>query len=154
MSQKPSWKSLDIDFTKMTGDDFGRMLNSDTEVSRAFRNKPIIIFHDGHRGSAGGYSKKASVFYMDPSFAARIERSEDSKPPKLAELLLLLLPIRQREHLLGDLEEEFRTIILPRHGRRLACFLFYWQVIIEMARAVITGLSGVALGWIFSKFTK
>jgi hypothetical protein len=46
--------------------------------------------------------------------------------PRGARLLLLLSPKRFRESLVGDLEEEFYTIVLPRYGSRLAR-LWYWE---------------------------
>lgn len=44
-------------------------------------------------------------------------------------LLLWFLPKDQREHLPGDLDEEFFTIILPELGPRYAKLWYWWQVI-------------------------
>jgi len=75
-------------------------------------------------------------------------------PPKPAEFLLLLIPIRQREHVLGDLEEEFRTILIPKYGIRVARLIYWWHVLLELGKALTTGLTGAAVGWLISKFTK
>ena len=53
-------------------------------------------------------------------------------PPRLPQLFLLLLPRRNREHIVGDLEEEFRTIVLPQHGRFLARSWYFEQVIFAL----------------------
>ena len=44
-------------------------------------------------------------------------------------LLYWFLPKDKREHLPGDLEEEFATVILPTFGLRYAKFWFWWQVV-------------------------
>jgi hypothetical protein len=54
-----------------------------------------------------------------------------SRPPAGAQYLLLLLPRKYREGLLGDLEEEYRTVVLPRHGRIMAQ-LYYWVQVVEL----------------------
>jgi hypothetical protein len=48
------------------------------------------------------------------------------KTPRVPKLLLLCVPKQSRECLLGDLEEEFRTILLPEYGCVIAC-LWYWE---------------------------
>jgi hypothetical protein len=49
----------------------------------------------------------------------------DWKPPAGAEYFLLLLPRKYRESLLGDLEEEYRSMVLPRYGPFWAK-VYYW----------------------------
>ena len=50
-------------------------------------------------------------------------------PPLTASFLLeLFLPAKQRENFIGDLEQEFRTRILPKYGLRRARFWFWVQV--------------------------
>jgi hypothetical protein len=51
-----------------------------------------------------------------------------NRPPRSAQFALLLIPKRNREHLAGDLEEEFRTVVLPQHGRFLARCWYCEQV--------------------------
>lgn len=46
-------------------------------------------------------------------------------PPKGAKFALLMIPQKNREHLIGDLEEEYRTIVLPEYGRFRAN-IWYW----------------------------
>jgi len=56
----------------------------------------------------------------------------DSTPPYWGLYCLLLIPKRNREHLIGDLEEEFRTVILPRYGPRKAAYWYWWNVIVSI----------------------
>lgn len=74
-------------------------------------------------------------------------------PPRLAQFVLLLIPLSQREHLMGDLEEEFRMIVVPKYGPTLACWYYRWQVVVEVTKSITNGLNGVIFGWLFSKFT-
>ena len=49
-------------------------------------------------------------------------RNEDiCSPPPVAEFCLLLIPLRHREDILGDLEEEFKTRVVPEYG-------IFWHV--------------------------
>ena len=75
-------------------------------------------------------------------------RSAD--PPCVATFLLLLAPKKHREHLLGDLEEEYRTVILARFGLRRARVWFWWQVCISLAPLVgqqLRRIAGLAVIW-------
>ena len=56
-----------------------------------------------------------------------------SSPPKAAKFVLLLVPRRYREHLVGDLEEEYTTIVLPEYGAKSARLWYWWQVITSIA---------------------
>lgn len=49
-------------------------------------------------------------------------------PPRIAQFVLLLVPKRSREHLLGDLEEEYRSVLLPEYGGFWAR-VWYWEQI-------------------------
>ena len=61
--------------------------------------------------------------------ASKVERNT-ARPSRFAEMLLFLfLTKEQREHLPADLEEEFRTLILPKFGQRFARFWYWSQVI-------------------------
>ncbi len=59
-----------------------------------------------------------------------------SEVPKTAQFLLLLIPKKGRDNLVGDLEEEFLTIVLPRFGPRNAR-LWYWEQVISTYRPII-----------------
>lgn len=50
-------------------------------------------------------------------------------PPPRAQFLLLLVPKVRRECLLGDLNEEYETVVLPRFGAIKARRWYWWQVI-------------------------
>jgi hypothetical protein len=91
---------------------------------------------------------------VDVLYLAHHGTGEFLSPPRVAQFLLLLIPLRQREHLLGDLEEEFRTTLVPGYGLRCARIYYYWQVWVEIISAVARGLKGVVLGYLFSKITK
>jgi hypothetical protein len=54
----------------------------------------------------------------------------DSRPPAGAQYLLLLLPKKYREGLLGDLEEEYRTVVFPRYGP-LWAKVYYWVQVLS-----------------------
>jgi hypothetical protein len=87
---------------------------------------------------------------------------EENAPPKRAEMLLHFgLPKRDRECMIGDLEEEYRTVILPKYGPRVAARWYWWQAV----RSVVVASGGRvrawlsfgglarAAGWIVEKFT-
>lgn len=80
----------------------------------------------------------------------RTEKSDDQRPPKFAEYLLYFLPKKEREPLLGDLEEEYREVY-KKFGKGKAKFWYYCQVAMSfwpyIARAVkkLVGLGVV--GW-------
>jgi hypothetical protein len=57
---------------------------------------------------------------------------EQDHPPRSAQFGLLLVPKRNREHLIGDLEEEYRTIVQPQYGRFLAGCWYCEQVAIAI----------------------
>ena len=87
---------------------------------------------------------------------------EENAPPKRAEMLLhFCLPKCDRECMIGDLEEEYRTVILPKYGPRVAARWYWWQAV----RSVVAASGGRvrvwlsfgdlarAAGWIVEKFT-
>lgn len=56
--------------------------------------------------------------------------------PRFAQFLLLLIPKRNREHLIGDLEQEYRTLVLPQYGPIWAPCYYWWQVTATLAAYV------------------
>ena len=87
--------------------------------------------------------------------------SNRNDPPKRAEMLLhFCLPKRDRECMIGDLEEEYRTVILPKYGARVAARWYWWQAVRSVAAAsggrvrVWLSFGGLAraAGWIVEKF--
>jgi hypothetical protein len=54
----------------------------------------------------------------------------DSRSPAGAQYLLSLLPKKYREGLLGDLEEEYRTVVFPRYGP-LWAKVYYWVQVLS-----------------------
>jgi hypothetical protein len=72
-----------------------------------------------------------------------------AKPPHLAEFLMLLLPMKYRENLIGDAEEEYWTVSLPKFGVRKARFIFWTQAIHASLMFLARPLAGVAgLAWL------
>ncbi len=93
-----------------------------------------------------------------------MERSvaEQAVPPNRAEMLLhFALPKRDRECMIGDLEEEYRRVILPKYGAGVAARWYWWQAVRSVAAAsggrvrVWLSFGGLAraAGWIVEKFT-
>src|SRR3546814_2010143 len=83
-----------------------------------------------------------------------------SAPPQRAELVLrFALPKDQREYLIGDLEEEFRSEMVPKFGYRIAARWYWVQVLKAVAAAfgarlrVWLGISALtsAVGWLVGK---
>jgi hypothetical protein len=59
-----------------------------------------------------------------------LDIDNNPRPPRIAECILyIILPKPYTEYLPGDLEEEFRTVILPKLGHRGAELWYYAQVI-------------------------
>jgi hypothetical protein len=54
---------------------------------------------------------------------------DEARTPRIAKFVLLLVPRKNREYLLGDLEEEYLTILLPDFGLRAAQFWYWCQVL-------------------------
>ena len=67
---------------------------------------------------------------LAPQAAESPFASEAARPPKSAHFVLLLVPKKDREHLIGDLEEEYRTNILPEYGKFWAR-VWYWVQAIQ-----------------------
>jgi hypothetical protein len=55
-----------------------------------------------------------------------------NRTPRFAQFALLLIPKCSREHLIGDLEEEFQTIVLPEYGSFWARCWYFEQVAIAI----------------------
>lgn len=56
-------------------------------------------------------------------------------PPAWVTFLLLLLPLKSRDSLVGDLQEEYTTVVLPKYGWGWAVFWYCTQVFSEIASA-------------------
>lgn len=54
---------------------------------------------------------------------------EDSPPRNIQFLLYLFLSKKNRDHIAGDLEEEFHGVIVPKLGIRRARFWYRWQAL-------------------------
>jgi hypothetical protein len=58
-----------------------------------------------------------------------VARVVSSAPPRFPKFLLLLIPKKNREYVIGDLEEEFHTILVPEYGYRTARCWYWAQVL-------------------------
>lgn len=74
--------------------------------------------------------------------------STDAEVPALAQYILLLIPQKHRDPLLGDLREEFETILLPTYGLRGARLWYWWHTIISISPFALRMLKRT-LGFIF-----
>ena len=71
------------------------------------------------------------------------------EPPKLAEFLMLLLPMKFREELVGCAEEEYCSRSLPRLGARRARVIFWTQMIHAWLIFLARPFAGIAgLSWV------
>lgn len=73
-------------------------------------------------------------------------------PPTSAKYILLLIPRRYREHLVGDLEEEYNTIVLPEYGARKARNWYWWHVVISVGPLLWVHVRRVAtIAWLWKR---
>jgi hypothetical protein len=86
-----------------------------------------------------------------PVSSSRLSRSASAVPPKEAcYLLALFLAKADREVIPGDLEEEFTTKVLPKHGARRARLWFWKQTVSAIVRRnpACRWLLVSGLGWV------
>ena len=77
---------------------------------------------------------------------------DPNRPPKMATLLVLLIPKKNREHILGDLDEEYRTILMPRYGRRTANLWYWWQAAISVGPLLWAKVKrGLVAAWLWHR---
>ena len=75
-----------------------------------------------------------------------------TSPPKAAKFILLLVPRRHRENLIGDLEEEYTTILLPEYGVRKARTWYWWQVTISIGPLLWAQIKRAAVAaWLWKR---
>jgi DNA-binding CsgD family transcriptional regulator len=97
-----------------------------------------------------GISEKGRIVAWFSGRHFTIENEEARRPPEFARFLLLLVPKKYRENLLGDLDEEFTTIVLPDYGARKARLWYWWQMIASIAPIVwaqVKRIAGLVLLW-------
>jgi hypothetical protein len=58
----------------------------------------------------------------------------------VAKLLLLLIPKEHRDGTIGDLEEEYRTVLLPEYGVRWARFYYWWHTLYSLLFFILGSL--------------
>jgi len=78
--------------------------------------------------------------------------SSATSPPKAAKFIVLLVPKRHREHLIGDLEEEYITIVLPEYGATKARLWYWWQVAISVVPLLWAQvMRAEAIAWLWKR---
>jgi hypothetical protein len=65
-------------------------------------------------------------------------------PPLAPKFLMLLIPPKNREAIIGDLEEEYRTILLREYGKRLANFYYWWHAILACGWSTLGAVANLA----------
>lgn len=108
-------------------------------------------------GEQAAPSSESSPLVLTESVIATILASDNrldpfkkSSPPRVAQFALLLIPKRNREHLIGDMEEEYRTIALPQYGLFWARFWYWEQTAIAVGRYLLPAIKrilGFAVIW-------
>ena len=85
-----------------------------------------ILFFAGVIGIVARFTRLAAD--LRKLRAANNSGSSIISPPKDAKFVLLMIPKRHREHMIGDLEEEYSSIVLPQYGVRYAQCWYWWHV--------------------------
>ncbi len=70
----------------------------------------------------------------------------NSDPPASAQYVLLLLPKKYRDGLLRELNEEYRTIVLPQYGPAWARVYYWAQVLYSLLSIICRLLGRIAVG--------
>jgi ABC-type Mn2+/Zn2+ transport system ATPase subunit len=97
----------------------------------------------------GKSNQNLYAFLSVPNHGSAAADRQILKPPKVAEFFMLLLPMKYRESLIGDAEEEYWTRSLPRFGARKARLIFWIQAIHAWQMFLARPLAGIAgLAWI------
>ena len=82
--------------------------------------------------------------------AAIVAETTAQEPPHSARFLLLLVPKKDRDGLVGDLEAEFLTLVLPKYGPRISRLWYWEQVIVVLAHLVwvkVKWIAGLVVLW-------
>ena len=95
-----------------------------------------------------GQSAKGSVFQLEFDLVEPPKLVQINTPPISADkLLAYIIPRDRSEFILGDLEEKFRTVVVPKYGIRYARFWYWGQVVVEGLagiRAHLLNIAGLA----------
>ncbi len=143
-------------------DEIRRLLANNQEVIDSINSQSRI----GQEPKSGSPTVKAQlkVYHRKGrrENSVREGYSEEAALSNRAEMLLHFgLPKRDRECMIGDLEEEYRRVILPKYGPRVAARWYWWQTVRSVIAAsggrvrVWLSFGGLAraAGWIVEKFT-
>jgi hypothetical protein len=100
--------------------------------------------------------KAATELIRSVELMRAVEQAPPPPPATAERLACYLLPKRQRETILGDLEEDYRTTFLPKFGPQEARRM-YWSQFIRSVAALMPGwiwaAAGGAIGWLWSKLS-
>jgi hypothetical protein len=76
------------------------------------------------------FVRRVKILHAMKLWRAAVEQQD--APPRFARFVFLLIPKRNREHLVGDLEEEFNIVVLPQYGSFLARCWYFEQVMLAV----------------------
>lgn len=93
-----------------------------------------IAFYEVIEGAINSKSAMLDLARLLVAKAANIrgeqKKEQEAVLPKNMELMLhFLLSRKNRTHIIGDLEEEFHDIMLPKYGARWARWWYRWQAV-------------------------
>lgn len=84
-----------------------------------------------------GFDENDPVHRVIVGYGRALQPTVEGTPsPRVARFALLLIPKKNREHLIGDIEEEYQTIVLPEHGKAWARFWYWEQTVISLGFSV------------------
>jgi len=120
----------------------------------ALAQSVMWLFHDKATWweySFAGAGCVVGMFYAEAVVAflrrlANRRSNEIDGPPLAAQYLLLIVPRKYRDNLVGDLEEEY-LLLLPTYGRRWTDRWYWWQVGAAFGRFLLHLVAGLATVW-------
>lgn len=128
-------KELDNSFSSMSNDDLDVYLSSQEEVVRDELSQVSKGLLDLSKVSEFEYehlnaATVAFVLACAVSLNIPITKFKKAPLPLIAEnTLIFLLPRKNREEVMGCLEEDYVTNIVPKLGEKLARRWYWWQTI-------------------------
>ncbi len=149
---------LDEDLIDYLSRDKDEMRQAQDEFDTATVDGPNDRITVERKLKVGAEYEILSVEFAAEGIPTYVKRND---PPTRAEMLLHFgLPKRDRECMIGDLEEEYRRVILPKYGGRVAARWYWWQAVRSVIAAsggrvrVWLSFGGLtrATGWIVEKF--
>lgn len=124
---------------------FRALISFTRDVTKKVRQQRNSVVHQ-RRDLEDGHILLA-IFVI---VAIALRSQAPDAPPRAAKFMLLLIPKKYRENIVGDLEEEYRTQVLPEFGPRKAAIWYWTQVLcslLPLAWSQIKRIAGLAAVW-------